>query len=77
MAILSQIELLQAQEIINRTPAGDYELKDLYGAAWKSVVPTTFGGRFKETVSAGHLQRIRLSLLKTNNHNTYEIYNNQ
>ena len=76
MGILNPAELLQAQEIINKTSKGVYVLKDIYGpVAWAGVVPTTFGNRFKETVETGLLNRIELRLKKTDNHQRYEIFN--
>lgn len=74
MAILNSTEMAQAQTIINNTLAGIYELKDIYGSIWPTVgSPTTFGFNFKETVDAGHLQKIRHHSLKSNNHHDYEI----
>lgn len=75
MAVLSQKELAQAQELIDHAKPGVFELKDLYGSKWLSISsPTVFGANFKETVQAGHLKNIRLLTPKTNNHQTYEVY---
>ena len=75
MAVLSQKELAQAQELIDHAKPGVFELKELYGSKWLSISsPTGFGASFKETVQAGHLKNIRLLIPKTNNHQTYEVY---
>lgn len=75
MAILNHEEILLAQSIINKTAAGIYELRELYGPDWSKITsPTSFGAKFKKAVNSGHLQRIRENSLKTNNHYTYEIY---
>ena len=74
MAILNSTDIATAQAIINNTQKGDYELKEIYGSAWKTITnPTTFGKDFKETVDNGHLQNIQFKELKTNNHHVYEI----
>ncbi len=74
MALLSSAEILQAQEIINKTTPGIYELKVLYGSKWLSInSPTTFGAKFKATVLAGQLQSICIRSAKTDNHQTYEV----
>ena len=75
MSILNSTEITKAQEIINNTKPGIYELKVLYGLQWQDIgSKTTFGKRFKETVLKGYLQNIRLlEPTKTNNHYTYEI----
>lgn len=72
---LNNVELLNAQGIIDMKPVGVYELKSLYGSDWLNVgSPNTFGKRFKKTVQAGLLQRIiLLTPPKTNNHFTYKI----
>lgn len=75
MAVLNKNELTKAQEIIDHTLPGVYELKHLYGSKWQSISsPTVFGGNFKETVQAGHFRNIKLVSPKTNNHQTYEVY---
>jgi hypothetical protein len=75
MIILNPEEIMFAQTLINRSTIGIYELRDIYGSDWLKIAsPTTFGARFKETVNAGYIERIKISKLKTNNHNTYEIY---
>lgn len=74
---LDQSEIKFAQDIINKTPIGFYELGKLYCSEWKSVSsPTTFGVRFKNSVLDQDLSFIRLSSKKTNNHQTYEIFDN-
>lgn len=77
MQILTKEELAVAQSIIDRTPTGVYELRDIYGPEWQNIAsPTSFGARFKKTVGGRHLKRIRPSSQKkkTNNHHTYEIH---
>ncbi len=75
MTILTNQELVQAQDIIDSAQPGVYELKQLYGSKWQSISsPTVFGANFKESVQSGQLRNIRLLSPKTNNHQTYEIY---
>jgi len=75
MKILSSEEIAQAQEIINKCPSGTYVLTKLYGEEWADVKsPTTFGRKFRATVDAGHLKRIKYFDCKTNNHIIYEIF---
>lgn len=75
MKVLSPEEIAQAQEIINKCSSGIYELTTLYGVEWAYVKsPTSFGRKFKQTVAAGYLKRIKYSDCKTDNHVTYEIF---
>lgn len=51
MRNLSPGELIEAQTIIDQAMPGIYELKEIYGLHWDSVVaPTVFGKRFKAAV---------------------------
>ena len=75
MKTLTATELQTAQNLINRSPAGIYELRDLYGRSWSEVsIPTSFGARFKGAITSGLLDGIRHYSLHTNNHNAYEVY---
>jgi len=75
MAILTPEEISLAQSIINNSPPGFYELRELYGSQWLKISsPTTFGKRFKETVNTTCLlKNIKQKTLKSDNHHTYEI----
>lgn len=76
MNALDPKQIAEAQKIINSTPSGEFELKEIYGSRWSSVdKPTSFGKSFKATVTAGLFQNIRLKSLKTNNHHTYIVDN--
>jgi Domain of unknown function (DUF1413) len=74
MNTLSSKQIASAQTMIDGTPAGEYELKQIYGTSWNSIVsPTKFGRMFKVAVKAGKLRNIRLHTLKTNNHRIYVL----
>lgn len=74
MPSLSEYEVKQAQQVIDRATSGVYELRDLYGDDWSNVVsPTSFGAKFKNAVKSGQLKKIRHHNLKSNNHHEYEI----
>lgn len=74
MTFLTDIELQTACMHIASMPAGTYELRQIYGAAWASINnPTLFGARFKSSVASGQINGIVLGLPKTNNHQTYCI----
>lgn len=75
MPCLSPEEVAQAQLIVNKSPKGEYELKELYGEKWTDVdAPNKFGKRFKNAIEKGRLKNIRVGRLKSNNHRCYEIY---
>lgn len=74
MAVLTEKELAHAQSIINQTKSGDYKLKDMFGSEWKKVKsPTSYGTKFKESVSTGKLMNINHKDCDTDNANIYEI----
>lgn len=71
---LNNKEIYFAQQVINDSTPGPYELKDLYGDLWDQVdSPTTFGARFKKTVEAGELEGIVWKDRRSNNHQVYEV----
>ena len=71
---LNNKEIYFAQQAINDSTPGPYELKDLYGDLWDQVdSPTTFGARFKKTVEAGELEGIVWKDRRSNNHQVYEV----
>ena len=77
MTLLNPTEIAQAQAILNKIPAGTYEISKIYGSAWSRVKsPTTFGAKFKKTVQAHLLRRIELNIStpKSNNHNIYDVH---
>lgn len=75
--MLNLAQLVEAQSFIDRASPGVYELKELYGEKWMSIQrPTAFGGPFKKAVVADQLKNIRLLTPKTNNHQTYEVGQN-
>lgn len=71
---LSEKQIADAQRIINSTPPGDYELKQIYGADWSQITsPTTFGKFFKKAVEDGQLTGIKIKELRSDNHYVYSI----
>lgn len=76
MSTLTPKQIAKAQRLIDRKVPGTYELKQLYGSEWTSIIsPTSFGKAFKATVKSGPLTNIRHQSLKTNNHHTYVVGN--
>lgn len=74
MSILTQMEIENAQSIIDKHQPGSYELKALYGKEWQHVEsPTSFGKKFKNTVTSQLLKYIEHDSLRTDNHNIYKI----
>jgi hypothetical protein len=75
MSALSPKQITIAQAIIDATPPGEYELKQIYGTRWDSISsPTKFGKVFKAAVQAGALRNIRVCTNpKTNNHHLYVL----
>lgn len=71
---LSQTQIVDAQTIIDNTADGDYELKVLFGDAWRNISsPTTYGKCFKEAVNMGLLRNIAIKELRSDNHHIYSI----
>ena len=74
MNILTLKEITEAQEIINASKKGTYELKEVYCKNWELIEnKIMFGKRFKATVEAELLSNIKILKPKSNNHQTYEI----
>ncbi len=73
MSLFTTEEIVQYQNIINNTPAGDYELKDLFSSIWASITPTTFGKKFKDNYLEGSFSNITHITVKGDNHNLYSI----
>lgn len=83
MKSLSSDELIEAQAIIDQAMPGIYELREIYGLHWDSVVaPTVFGKRFKAAVDSTQLQGIEKFQVvekgqqskRSNNHLEYRIF---
>ena len=70
---LTQTEVEVAQQLIDATVPGRYRVKEIYGVSWPSRGATSLGKRFKASVKAGALSRIRFAQLLSDNHNTYDV----
>ena len=73
---LTEAERQFVQAKINRFgPTPEIKAKKIYGLDWppKDRDPYGLGDRFKASVIAGHLSRIRFVRTGTDNHARYEI----
>lgn len=71
---LTDEEFSFALDVVRCARSGKYELINLFDKLWNLVSHKTgFGRRFKQSVEAGHLPRIRLATKTVTNHQTYVI----
>ena len=72
--MLTEDEIATADHVFQAKEAGFYELSELYGDQWQfERRPRWFGVRFRRSVLAGALDRVRWARRKSNRHQLYEV----
>lgn len=71
---LSVTELQHAQKLIDAKSPGTYQLSDIYGYDWASIIsPTSFGRYFLRAINEQKLHRIKPIKPRSDNHWEYVI----
>lgn len=73
--MLSSEELREAQEKINASPTGVFEVSEIFGDDWNTVGnPHYYGKKFFQAASHSLLKLIRYHDRRLDNHRTYLIH---
>lgn len=71
---LTQHEMQDIKERIASMKPGYYEVRDIFGDDWSMIKsPTSFGKKFKKSVSMNLISNVKIVRTKTDNHKFYSI----